>query len=77
MAWTATITSVRDTPVPSFDKVVDVHFAHPDGREIRRSYNLVVTVYGTADAIRAFAEGEAARLDAADQAQAEIMAGSN
>lgn len=73
MAWTATITSVRDTPVPSFDKVVDVHFVHEDGREIRRTYNLVVSVYSTADAIRAFVAGEADALTAADLAQAELM----
>lgn len=73
MAWTATITSVRDTPVPSFDKVVDVHFTHEDGRDIRRSYNLVVSVYSTAQAMLDFAAREALMLDAADQAQAEVM----
>lgn len=69
--WTAEITYVIDTPVPSCDKDARVVYRHTDGREEIRFYSFNETRFPDREVIDDFVQSEVARLEAEDVAAAE------
>lgn len=74
MTWTAQITSIHDTPVPSGDKVVNVLFSDGAGRDIRRTYHMHADLIDTAQEAAQFLQVECDKLDKADQVHDDLEA---